>query len=192
MPVMYTMNLTERVESQAISKITVYRRFHQGKLPVPSRKGGGLILVDSPIATTEGQTAVYARVSPLDQGVDLDRQVARISRWATENGISIDKIVTEVGSALNGHRRKFLALVNDPSVARIIVEHRGRFAVEYVEAAQGRELVVVDPAELDDDLVRDMTEILASFCARLHGKRAATNRTRKVIELACAPLEPGP
>jgi predicted site-specific integrase-resolvase len=36
---------------------------------------------------------------------------------------------------------------------------------EYVQAAlagQGRELVVVDAAEVDDDLVRDMTGILTS------------------------------
>ena len=59
------------------------------------------------------------------------------------------------------------------------MEHRDRFCrfgSEYVEAAlaaQGRELVVVDSAEVDDDLVRDMTEILTSMCARLYGKRAA-------------------
>jgi predicted site-specific integrase-resolvase len=67
-----------------------------------------------------------------------------------------------------------------------VVEHRDRFArfcAEYVQAAalsaQGRELVVVDPAEVDDDLVRDVTEILTSLCARLHGRRLAANRARK-------------
>ena len=104
------------------------------------------------------------------------------------------RVVTEVGSALNGHRRKFLALLKDPSVTRIIVKHRDRFARfvgEYVEAAlaaKGRELVVLDPAELDDDLVRDMTEILTSFCARLYGKRASANRAKRVVEVAVAPL----
>jgi predicted site-specific integrase-resolvase len=53
-------------------------------------------------------------------------------------------------------------------VHRIVVEHRdrlGRLGSEYVQAAlagQGRELVVVDAAEVDDDLVRDMTGILTS------------------------------
>ena len=107
--------------------------------------------------------------------------------------MSVDQVVSEVGSALNGHRRKFLALLGDPSVARIVVEGRdrfARFATEHIDAAlgaQGRELVVVDPAELDDDLVGDMTEILTSFCARLYGKRAAENRARRVIEVAVAP-----
>lgn len=69
-----------------------------------------------------------------------------------------------------------------------MVEHRDRFArfgSEYIDAAlsaQGRELVVVDPAEVDDDLVRDMTELLTSMCARLYGKRAAENRARRAME----------
>ena len=78
-------------------------------------------------------------------------------------------------------------------MSRIIVEHRDRFAgfaVEYVEAAllsQGRKLMVVNQAELDDDLVRDMTELLTSSRARLYGKRAAPTWARRVIEEAVAP-----
>ena len=49
----------------------------------------------------------------------------------------MDRVVTEVGAARNGHRRKFLALLRDPMVSTIVVEHRDRFArfgIEYVEA----------------------------------------------------------
>jgi predicted site-specific integrase-resolvase len=72
------------------------------------------------------------------------------------------------------------------------VEHRDRFCrfgSEYVEAAlagQGRELVVVDSSEVDDDLVRDMTEVLTSMCARLYGKRAAASARRVVAAAADA------
>ncbi|MEW2330634.1 IS607 family transposase, partial [Micromonospora chersina] len=102
--------------------------------------------------------------------------------------LGVDRVVTEVGSALNGHRKKFLALLRDPEVATIVVEHRDRFArfgAEYVEAAlaaQGRQLLVVDPAEVDDDLVGDVTEILTSLCVRLYGRRAAGNRVRRAVE----------
>ena len=189
------MNLAEWAESQGIARVTAYRWFRDGKLPVPARKVGGLILIDVPDAASapRGTTVVYARVSAADQKPDLDRQVARVTAWATGQDIPVDRVVTEVGSALNGHRRKFLSLLRDPSVTRIVVEHRdrfARFAVEYVEAAlsaTGRELIVVDPAELDDDLVRDMTEILTSFCARLYGKRAAANRAQRVIDAATGP-----
>ncbi len=94
------------------------------------------------------------------------------------------------GFALNGKRRKFLALLRDNSATTIGVEHRDRFArfgAEYVEAvlaAQGRRLLVVDPSEVDDDLVRDVTEIPTSLRARLSGRRAAANRAAKAIAAA--------
>jgi len=113
-----------------------------------------------------------------------------VSTWATSQGLSIDRVVTEIGSGLNDKRRKFLALLADPSVTTIVAEHRDRFArfgSEYVAAslqANGRRLVVVDDAEVDDDLVRDMTEVLTSFCARLYGRRAAAHRAAKALAAA--------
>lgn len=193
---MVVVNLAEWAEKNGVARVTAYRWFKAGKLPVPARKVGGLILIDEPGADSEsvsGVTVVYARVSSADQRSDLDRQVARVTTWATSQGIAVDRVVTEVGSALNGHRRKFRGLLADGGVARIIVEHRDRFCrfgSEYIEAAlsaQGRELVVVDPAEVDDDLVRDMTELLTSMCARLYGKRAAANRARKAVAAADQP-----
>ncbi|MXI80785.1 IS607 family transposase [Mycobacterium tuberculosis] len=163
-----------------------------GKFLTAARKVGRLILVDE-LASEAGaqpKTAVYARVSSADQKSDLDRQVARVTSWATAEQIPVDKVVTEVGSVLNGHRRKFPAVLRDLSVTRIVVEHRDRFCrfgSEYVHAAlaaQGRELVVVDSAEVDDDLVWDMTEILTSMCARLYGKRAAQNRAKRAVAAA--------
>jgi predicted site-specific integrase-resolvase len=99
-------------------------------------------------------------VSSADQRDDLDRHVARVCSWAVANGFSIDRVVTEVGSGLNGRRRKFLGLASDPKVTTILVEHRDRFArfgSEHLAASleARRRLVVVDDAEIDDDLVRD-------------------------------------
>jgi predicted site-specific integrase-resolvase len=97
----------------------------------------------------------------------------------------VSRVVTEVGSALNGRRREFLALLADSSVTTIVVEHRdwfARFGAEYVQAAsaaQGRGWVVVDPSGVDDDLVGEVTEILTSWCARLYGCGSAANRAGK-------------
>lgn len=111
-----------------------------------------------------------------------------MTAWAAGEGLAVGRVVTEVGSALNGKRRKFLALLRDAAVTTIVTEHRDRFArfgAEYVEAAlsaQGCRLVVVDLSEVDDDLVRDVTEILTSLCARLYGRRAAANRAERAVE----------
>jgi len=126
----------------------------------------------APAHQERGRTAIYARVSSADQRADLDHQVARAAAWATEHGHSVDQAVSEVGSAL-------------------LVEHRDRFCrfgAEHVEAAlaaQGCRLVVVDPSEVDDDLVREATELLTSLCARLYGRRSASNRAKRAIEVAC-------
>ena len=80
----------------------------------------------------------------------------------------------------------------DPAVTTVVVEHKdrlGRMNVELVEAAlaaTGRRLVVLDEGEAEDDLVRDMVEVLTSFCARLYGRRGAKNRARKALEAAAA------
>ncbi len=180
------MNLKEWARGQWIHPVTAYRWFRDGKLAVPTHRVGGLILVDAAgSAAATGSVAVYARVSSADQRTDLDRQVARVTAWATGEGVSVRRVVTEVGSALNGKRPRFLALLRDESVTTIVVEPRDRFArfgSEYVEAAlsaPGRRLLVVDPAEVDDDLVRDVTEILTSLCARLYGRRAAKKRAAR-------------
>jgi predicted site-specific integrase-resolvase len=183
------VNLKEWAEREGVHHVTAYRWFREGRLPVPARKVGRLILVD-PAATEPASTGiavVYARVSAADQQPDLDRQVARVTAWATGQGLTVGRVVTEVGSALDGHRKQFLALLRDPQVATIVVERRDRFArfgAEYVEAAlaaHGRKLLVVDPADVDDELVRDVTEILTSLCARLYGRRAAANRARRAV-----------
>jgi len=193
------MNLKEWAAATGISYATARRRYESGTLPVPTYRLGRLIMVGEPVggaAVTAGQTVVYARVSSADQRADLDRQVARVVTWATGQRMPVDRVVTEVGSALNGHRKKFLALLRDPDVSTIVVEHRDRFArfgAEYVEAAlaaQGRRLLVVDPTEVDDDLVRDVTEILTFLCARLYGRRAAATRARRAVEAATDPDGP--
>jgi predicted site-specific integrase-resolvase len=183
------MNLAVWAERSGVARVRACRWFHAGLLAVAAQRVGRLILVNDAVAeiARHGRTAVYARVLSADQKAGLDRRVARVTGWATAERISVDKVVTEIGSALGGHRRKLLALLRDPSVGRIVVEHRDRFCrfgSEYVEAAlavRGRELVVVDSAEVDDDLVRDMTEILTGMCARLYGKRAAANRAKRAL-----------
>jgi predicted site-specific integrase-resolvase len=135
------VNLKEWAAATGISYATARRRYESGTLPVPVYRLGRLIMVGEPLtgaAPRAGQVVVYARVSSADQELDLDRQVARVTVWATGQKLAVDRVVTEVGSALDGHRKEFLALLRDPAVSSIVVEHRDRFARfggEYVEAA---------------------------------------------------------
>jgi len=166
-----------------------------GQLPIPSEQlPTGTIIVHPPVTATEGGVALYARVSSADQKADLERQMARLAVFAAENHWRVTDVVKEIGSGLNGHRRGLMRLLRTPAITTVVVEHRDRlmrFGCEYVEsalAAQGRTLIVMDTAEVTDDLVRDMTEVLTSMCARLYGRRAAENRAKRALEaMSCEP-----
>jgi putative resolvase len=192
------MKLAAWARANGVHPQTAYRWFRQGRMPVPARRlPSGTILVEVPGADGVPQrgAVLYVRVCAHDQRADLDRQVARLSAWAAGQGIAVAGVVTEVGSGLNGRRPKLRRLLADPTATMIVVEHRdrlARFGVEYLEAAlsaQARRLVVVDAGETTDDLVRDMVEVLTSFCARLYGRRGARNRALRA--LTCARKPPG-
>ena len=184
------MKLAEWARDNGVSRQSAARWFHAGILPVPARQlATGTILVEPPLKAASG-VAIYARVSSGDQRADLDRQVARLVQHATGAGLAPTKVVSEVGSGLNGHRTKLLGLLRDAGVGTIPVEHRdrlARFGVEYLEAAlaaQGRRVVVVEEAEVAEDLVRDMVEVLTGFCALLYGRRSAKRRAAVAVEAA--------
>lgn len=191
------VNLADWAESVGVNRHTAYRWFREGTLPVPAERVGRLILVRvGSSAASEARGAVlYARVSSHDQRADLDRQVARLTAWATGQDLPVVQVVTEVGSGLNGKRPKLRRVLSDPDATVIVVEHRdrlARFGVEHLEAAlsaQGRRIMVADPGETTDDLVRDMIDVLTSMCARLYGRRGARNRAMRAVTATKA--EPG-
>jgi putative resolvase len=193
------VNLTEWARRQGIHPQTAYNWFHAGTLPVPAvriNKRTILVQPDAALGTPGETIGLYARVSSHDQRGDLDRQVARLTTWAATTGLPVVRVEAEVGSGMNGSRSKLRRLLADPTVTTVVVEHRDRLArmnAELVEAAlsaHGRRLVVLDDGEMDDDLVRDMTEVLTSFCARLYGRRSARNRAEKALR--CAAHDVGP
>ncbi len=186
------MKLAAWARSYGVHPQTAYRWFRDGTMPVPARRlaSGTIVVEHDPVAVAEGRTVAYCRVSSHDQRDDLERQAGRVNLWASEHGLSVDEVVTEVGSGLNAKRPRLARLLADASATRIIVEHRdrlARFGVEHLGAAlsaQGRVVLFVDEGEVDDDLVRDMTEVLTSFCARLYGRRGARNRALRAITTA--------
>jgi predicted site-specific integrase-resolvase len=67
------------------------------------------------------------------------------------------------------------------------VEHRDRFCrfgSQYMQAAQGESLLWWMPRKLMTIWWEDMTEIWTSIRARLDGKRATANRTKRALTAA--------
>jgi len=134
----------------------------------------GTVIVH-PQATASEPVALYARVSSADQKSDLDRQLSRLSPFAAAPGLRVADGLKEVGSGLKGRRRLMLRVrvLKDPKIHAIVVEPRDRrmrLGFEYVEAAlaaHGRTVIVVEPDEVQEDMVRDLHQVIVSLCARL-------------------------
>lgn len=191
------MLVREWAAREGLNPQTVWKWCRTGKMPVPvEHTPSGMWLVHDPKYETptpdgnEGRTVCYARVSSADQKDDLQRQADRLKAFAIGMGVEDPEVVMETGSGMNDRRRKLNRLLSDPTVTSIIVEHRDRLArmnaglVESALKAQGRRIIVVDDTELDDDLARDMTEVITSFCARLYGRRAAKHKAEAALRAA--------
>ena len=186
------ISLTAWGRLYGFDKATTARMHHVGRLPpefqVEHLPNGRYYVVVPP--EQDGRCVVYARVSSGDQMEDLDRQVGRVVEWATQQGYRPDEVVKEIGPGLNGNRLRLRRLVADHTAGTIMVEHRerlSRFGFEYLEAAlsgRGARILVMEDAELEDDLVRDVTEVMTSLCARLYGRRSARRRAERALAAA--------
>jgi predicted site-specific integrase-resolvase len=93
---------------------------------------------------------LYARVSSADQRADLDRQVARLAAFAADKGVKVAKVVAEIGSGLNGHRKGLLAVLRTPEYGAIVVEHRGSLpCFHHPRPAPGARLLVAPSSWTD-------------------------------------------
>ena len=186
------IRLSQWAAQHGMHRMTAWRHYNAGTLPpeLQPKKIGNIIYVLAHPGAPTGRIVGYARVSSAEQKPHLENQANRLWAYAGQNGMLLDEVVSEVASGLNDRRPKLRKLLSDPTVRTVIVEHRerlARFGVGMVEAmlqARGGALIVIDDAEVPDDLVRDMTEILTCFCARLHGKRSAANKARRAVEAA--------
>jgi predicted site-specific integrase-resolvase len=180
------VKLSVWAKSQGISYKTAWRMWKDGRLPAAAEQMATRAVIVHAEPDKVGGAALYARVSSGDQKNDLDRQLARLTEFAVARKLPVVDAVKEVGSGFNGHRKGMIRLLRNAAAQTIVVEHRDRlmrFGLEYVEAAlaaQGRRIVVVEPEEMTDDIVRDRHEVIVSMCARRYGKRSAKKRTEGV------------
>jgi putative resolvase len=183
------MKLSEWARQTGITYKTAHRMFQTGKLPVASEQlPTGTIIVYPEQPETQQRVALYARVSSSDQKEDLRRQLQRLRDYAASQGMTVVEEVQEIGSGLNGHRKKIQRLLKNRSIGVIVVEHRdrlARFGVSLLESAleaAGRRLVVINETEYKYDLVQDFVDVVTSMCARIYGKRSARNKAKKALE----------
>ena len=139
----------------------------------------------------ERKTVAYARVSGQDQKNDLERQKQVLELYCAKQGWTFD-IVSDLGSGMNYHKKGLKKLLNgiiNGNIGRLVVTHKDRllrFGAELVFAvceAKNVEVVILNQGEdasFEEDLAKDVLEIITVFSARLYGSRSRKNK--KLIE----------
>lgn len=179
------MKLSQWAKKRGLSYRTAWNLFKSGNLP-GERLPTGTILVRDIEEQPRLVTAVYVRVSSSQNKGNLAAQAARVSSFCSAKGWTVGKVVTECASGLNDSRPKLAALLKDPAVGRIVVEHKDRltrFGFAYLTLLYPGEIVVINEVvESEEDLMQDFVSLVTSFCARLYGRRRSRRKTILILD----------
>jgi len=186
------MKLSIYARQVGVSYRTAFRWFKSGMIQ-GRQMDTGTILITEPVETPTApeyptKVAIYTRVPSAENKENLDGQAKRLQDYCAAKGYPVALVVKEIGSGVNDTQPKLMKLLTDPSVTRIVVEHKDRltcFGFNYIEQLlklQERSIEVINLAENGkEDLVQDFVSIVTSFCARLYGQRGSKRRTERII-----------
>jgi putative resolvase len=137
------------------------------------------------------KTVAYARVSSSDQKADLERQKQVLELYCAKQGWTFE-VVSDLGSGMNYQKKGLKRLLNaiiDDKVGRLVLTHKDRllrFGAELVFAIceiKSVQIIILNQGEdtsFEEDLAKDVLEIITVFSARLYGSRSRKNQ--KIIE----------
>jgi len=175
--------------------ITTLRRWElQGKL-IPERTKSGHRRYDLAqlkpelfhVSVDERRTIAYARVSSHDQKNDLERQKQVLELYCAKQGWTFE-VVSDLGSGMNYYKKGLKRLLNEVvsgQLGRLVITHKDRllrFGTELIFAlceAKRVEVVILNQGEdtrFEEDLAKDVLEIITVFSARLYGSRSRKNQ----------------
>lgn len=144
------------------------------------------------IEKDERISIAYARVSSHDEKADLQRQAQVLELYCAEHGYKYE-LITDLGSGMNYYKKGLTTLIHkilENNVRRLILTHKDRllrFGAELIFSiceAKGVEVVILNKGEekasFEEDLAKDVLEIITVFSARLYGSRSRKNK--RIIE----------
>ena len=152
------------------------------------------------------KTIAYARVSSHDQKQDLNRQVQLLELYCTKHGYKYE-VIQDIGSGMNYYKKgltRLIDLILDNQVQRLILTHKDRllrFRAELVFSiceAKNVEVIIInqgeEPPSFEEELAKDVLEIITVFSERLYGSRSKKNKKlindlEKVVETDLAENE---
>ncbi|MEG4093026.1 IS607 family transposase [Microcoleus sp. Pol12B4] len=191
---MKKLTITEAAKIKGVSASTLRRWEAEGKL-IPERTANGHRRYDLAhllgLKPNGALTIAYARVSSHDQKDDLERQKQVLELFCASHGWQF-QIIDDVGSGVNYSKRGLQHLIRaiaDNQVERLVLTHKDRllrFGSELIFNLCehfGTEVVIINQTQntsCDEDLAKDIVEIITVVSARLDGSRNPKNK--RVVE----------
>jgi putative resolvase len=187
----------QAAKALGVSPSTLRRWEREGKI-IPERTEGSHRLyrlsqfkISKKLTVRERKTIAYGRVSSHDQKADLERQKKVLEMYCASHGWKFD-LITDLGSGMNYYKKGLKKLLNailEGDVGRLVLTHKDRllrFGAELVFAlCEAREVEVViinsgTDVKFEEELAKDVLEIITVFSARLYGSRSRKNQ--KLLE----------
>lgn len=172
--------------------ISTLRKWESSGELIPARKtaGGTRYYATADLlglGDADAPTVCYARVSSHDQKADLDRQHAMLEAYCAAKGWR-SEVIKDLGSGMNYRKpglNRLLEMILRKQMKRLVITHKDRllrFGSELVFALcahQQIEIVIIHKGEqptFEEELAKDVLEIITVFSARLYGSRSKKNR----------------
>ena len=189
------LSIKKAADFLGISPQTLRRWERNGKISSPIRTRGGqrryeltqLLPQKKHLSTSTLPTIGYARVSSHDQKEDLLRQNEMLEMYCASQGW-IYEIISDLGSGLNYQKKGLKNLLNkitNREIGRLVVTHKDRllrFGAELVFTlceANNVEVVMINQGDnptFEEELAKDVLEIITVFSTRLYGSRSHKNK----------------
>ena len=189
------VSIREAAEFLGVAAQTLRRWEREGKLIPDERTPGGRRRYDLARLRPEQfhapesapRTIAYARVSSHDRKEDLERQKQGLELYCARQGWTFE-VIADWGSGMNYHKKGLKRLLDDMvegRIGRLVITHKDRllrFGAELVFAiceAKNVEVVILNQGEdtaFEEDLAKDVLEIITVFSARLYGSRSRKNQ----------------
>ena len=189
------VDIAEAAKALGVSTITLRRWEQSGKL-IPERTKGGHRRYDLSklrpglyrnLNNENRITIAYARVSSHDQKQDLERQKQVLEMYCVSQGWTFE-VIADLGSGMNYYKKGLTRLIKSVlrnEVGRLVLTHKDRllrFGAELIFAIceiKSVEVVIINKGEdvsFEEDLAKDVLEIITVFSARLYGSRSRKNQ----------------
>lgn len=172
--------------------VSTLRKWESTGELLPARKtAGGTRYYDANrlqgLGDADAPTVCYTRVSSHDQKADLERQHAMLEAYCAAKGWR-SQVIKDLGSGMNYRKKglhELLEMILRKQMRRLVITHKDRllrFGSELVFALcelQQIEIVIIHKGEqpsFEEDLAKDVLEIITVFSARLYGSRSKKNK----------------